>query len=100
MTASKAGIEPAAEVDGDPTTGHVLANSGRTILIVRNADTQPHTLTLVTPGTVDGNSIADRTVPIPASTTRWFGRIDPAVYSSALAVDTDSAQLKLSALEP
>ncbi|KAB2344880.1 hypothetical protein [Actinomadura rudentiformis] len=98
---TKTGITPTAEIDGDPANGHVLANTGRTVLLVRNADTaDPHTLTLVTPGTVDGQPIGDRAIAIPAGATRWIGGIDPAIYSSALQVDVDSAQLKILALEP
>jgi hypothetical protein len=38
-------------------------------LAVKNADASPHTVTLATPGTVDGLAIADRAVTVPAGQT-------------------------------
>lgn len=39
------------------------------LLAVKNADTVSHTVTLVTPGSVDGLAIADRPMPVPAGQT-------------------------------
>lgn len=98
---SRAGIAPATEVDGDATNGNIVSNTGQTMIEVRNADAvNPHTVTFVTPGTVDGQAVADRQVSIPASTTRRFGRFQPSFYGSALAIDVDSTELKLTAYEP
>ncbi|MFF3857529.1 hypothetical protein [Micromonospora sp. NPDC002575] len=36
------------------------------LLLVRNGDSSSHTVTLVTPGTVNGLAIADRPVPVAA----------------------------------
>ena len=36
------------------------------LLLVKNGDASPHTVTLATPETVDGLAVADRTVNVPA----------------------------------
>lgn len=96
----RGGVTSPTEQNGDTTNGHVVANSGRTIITVRNADTNPHSVTFVTPGTVDGQAVGDRTVSIPASTSMDFGGFPTSVYGSQMAITVDSAQLKLVAREP
>lgn len=104
LTATKlstAGVADAAEANGDTVNGHVVVNTGRTVITVRNADaSNPHTVTFITPGTVAGLAIADHAVSIPASATRKFAGFDPSIWGGALSIDVDSAQLKLSANEP
>lgn len=98
---TRAGEAPPAEVNGDATNGHDFTNDGKTFLLVRNADgTAAHTVTIVTPGTVDGLAIADRAVSIPLSQSRYIGPFPPAVYGvdGRVQADVTSAQLKLSAL--
>lgn len=58
------GVLVAATSGGDdaPTGAGLL-------LIVKNADASAHVVTLVTPGTVSGLAIADRTVSVAAGTT-------------------------------
>lgn len=98
---SRDGIAPAAEQNGDPVNGHVVPNSGRTMIEVRNADAAgAHQVTFITPGVVDGQPVGDRLESIPASTSRRFGRFPATVYGSALAIDVDSAQLKIAVYEP
>lgn len=98
--ATRGGVTSPVEQDGDPTNGHVVANSGRTIVTIRNADTGAHSVTFVTPGTVDGQAVGDRTVSVPASTSMDFGGFPTNVYGSQMAITVDSAQLKLTAREP
>lgn len=100
VTASRAGVNMPTEQNGDATNGHVTPNSGRTIIVVRNADSSSHSVTFVIPGTVDGSAVADRVESIPATTTQVFGGFSRGVYSAALAVDVDSSQLKLLVIEP
>lgn len=98
---TRAGVARVAEADGNTTDGHVVANTGRTVVTVRNADgAGAHSVTFVIPGTVDGQAVSDRTVSIPASTSRDFGGFPTDVYSSQMAINVDSTQLKLQALEP
>ncbi|MBD0837371.1 hypothetical protein [Streptomyces sp. TRM68416] len=51
---------PAAAGGDDCQTGAGV------VLLVRNGDASSHTVTLVTPGTVNGLAIADRPVPVAA----------------------------------
>lgn len=97
---SRDGVALASEQTGDSSNGHVITNTGRTLIIIRNADTSDHTATFVIPGTVDGQAIADRTVTVPASSSRVYGKFSTSVYGRTLAVNVSSSQLKLSALEP
>ncbi|MCA9940552.1 MAG: hypothetical protein KC418_18065 [Anaerolineales bacterium] len=58
----------AANVDG-----HSLAYQENLLLYVANGGGSPITVTIQTPGTVDGLAVADRTVTIPAGSNRWIG---------------------------
>ncbi|MFI6249047.1 hypothetical protein [Streptomyces sp. NPDC051016] len=49
--------------------GDTAAPGAGVILVVKNADSGSHTVTLVTPGTVDGLAIADRTLAVAAGQT-------------------------------
>ncbi|MFK0173414.1 hypothetical protein ACIQU5_31990 [Streptomyces sp. NPDC090306] len=49
--------------------GDTVSPGAGVLLAVKNADSTSHTVTLVTPGTVDGLAIADRTVTVPAAQT-------------------------------
>lgn len=55
------GALTAANVDG-----HALAITGRELLVVHNASAAAITVTLVTPGTVQGLDIADRAITVAA----------------------------------
>lgn len=100
---SSAGVAPPAEVDGDPVDNHQFQNSGKTFLVVRNNGASAHTVTLVTPGAIEGLALADRQISVPAGETRYIGPFSPGTYnnpnSSTVFLDADSADLKLSLLE-
>ena len=54
--------------------GHAFSNAGRNVFLhVKNAGGVSTTVTIVTPGTVDGLAIPDRTVSIPAGADRFIG---------------------------
>ncbi|MGW1039328.1 hypothetical protein [Streptomyces sp. NPDC002547] len=46
--------------------GDTCPTGAGVLLMVKNDDDAPHTVTLVTPGTVSGLAIADRAIPIAA----------------------------------
>jgi hypothetical protein len=87
-------------VAADATNGNSAANSGMTMIRIQNTDTASHTLTLITPGNVDGNAIADDPRVIPASGKALIGRLDPRVYGTTLQMTVDSALLMLTVYEP
>jgi hypothetical protein len=74
ITRASDGLEPTyAAAAGGGDTVQVVSNL---FLHVKNGDASPHTVTVVTPGTVAGLAIADLTATIPASEERMIGPID------------------------
>lgn len=64
QTAALAGLSVAL---GDASAGGDQCATGPGLaLVVQNGDASSHTVTLATPGTVDGLAIADRVVTVPA----------------------------------
>lgn len=70
-----AGVAAAAGGDTFPTTG-VEA------LVIRNGGAGAITLTVITPGNLDGLAIADLTASIGVGETRMLGPFAPAVYAA------------------
>lgn len=62
----------------------VIANkNGDVILRVINGGAEAATVTVVTPGEVGGNAVADRTIEVAAGATRLIGPFDPETYNDA-----------------
>lgn len=92
------GIAVSAEVAGDATNNHSVANNGTVWLEARNAHaTLPKNLTVRIPGTVDGQAVTSRVYAIPALTTRRVGPFPTHDYGTLLLVDVESVDLKLTA---
>lgn len=66
--------------------GHSLPNSGAEFFVVKTGGTTC-TVTVITPGTVDGLAIADRPVVIPVNDERWFGPYQPSIYNQLGSAD-------------
>lgn len=96
---SRAGVAPAAETNGDATNNHTVANDGKTIMLVRNANgaATARTLTVRLSGAVDGQGISPKTYSIAAAASRYIGPFPVGSYGSTMQVDVDNADLKLSA---
>lgn len=78
QTATPAGVAvtyEAANVDGNS-----YALSRHRALHVKNGSASPITVTIPTPGTVDGLAIADRAISVPAGSDRLIGLGDGTVY--------------------
>jgi hypothetical protein len=84
MTSAGAALTlAAANVGGDTAD----ISNGRTFLWCKNASGGAITVTLATPGDVEGLAIADRTVSVPATTgERMIGPLNPAVYGSIATI--------------
>lgn len=54
------------------TDGHSVRDNGHRVLHVKNTDGSDHTVTLPTPGTVDGLAIADRAILVTAGEDRFI----------------------------
>ena len=71
----------------DATTGGIaFANEGRSVVHIKNGSGATTTLTIVTPGTVDGLAISDRTVQIAAATEEFIGPFQPGIYNQSTDV--------------
>jgi hypothetical protein len=55
--------------------------NGDTILRVINGAAEATKVTIVTPGEVGGNPIADKEVEVAATTTKIIGPFDPSIYN-------------------
>ncbi len=83
QTISRAGLGPtyaAANVDG-----HFWPNNGQQLLQVKNASGSPITVTFPIPVTVDGQTVASKTVSVPATTgDRIIGPFPTSQYNDTL----------------
>jgi hypothetical protein len=100
VKAAKAGIALAAEVAGDTTNHHYYNNSGKTLLIVRNANVAGMDVTVDVTGTVDGQAATDRVVEVAAGATWVFGPYPVSDYGSQVNINVEHADIKLRAIEP
>jgi hypothetical protein len=78
QTITRAGLGPTyANAAGG---GDKCKPSERTFLHVKNGDASPTTVTVVTPGNYEGQSIEDLAVSVPASGERLIGPISPSLF--------------------
>jgi hypothetical protein len=79
---SRAGVAPPAQTDSDQTNGMVIAaNSGRLWVEIESTDAADQTVGFAIPITVDGDTVADKLVDVPAGATRLVGIFPPAIYN-------------------
>lgn len=79
QTLSRDGIDPSYEAAN--ADGEEVANSGRMFIHVQNGGGGSITVTIQTPGTVDGLAVADREVSIGAGNDKMIGPFPPATYN-------------------
>ncbi len=100
-------IGPGAEVDADAVNGNVFRNrrhQATTLLLVRNADSQEHNLSVEVGRIIDGVQAQPRVRSVPANTALiagpWTGDYEQAVgaIARAVVVLASSDQLKLQVL--
>lgn len=85
---------------GDASNGHYVENDGMTAILAKNTNgsATARTITFLTPGTVDGQAVGDRTESIPAGETQFFGPFPTASYGRTLNIDVSHAEVTLEAL--
>lgn len=90
---TRAGLNPAYVAPS--AGGDKLSPSSTAVLHVKNASAAAVTVTLVTPGKVDGFDIADLAVSVPAGGERLIGPVSEVFRDPAdgLAAFTTSAQV-------
>jgi hypothetical protein len=92
----------AALTAADGTNGNTFANSGDTLLRVKNASGSPVTVTVAFAAAVDGQTVAARTYSIPATTgDRLLGPFPPALFGTSPTVTFSSGtSVTVAAFEP
>jgi hypothetical protein len=80
---SRDGIS-ASYVSFDQANGMEFDCTGREHVHIKNTNASGRTLTIDTPGTIDGQAVANRTVAIPGTTgDKKIGPFPPALYAQA-----------------
>lgn len=75
-------VDEAANVDGE-----MFINTGKEMVLVRNAAGAPVNVTLVTGKTVDGLAVADRVVAVTNATTVLIGPLSTDLYNQPSGAD-------------
>lgn len=100
--ASSAGLNPAFTAADLVNGNNYLPHAGR-VLLFRNAGAAAVNVTLVTPGSVDGNAVADRVVSVPNGSVPFVVSLNEATgyrspttgeveFTAAAAVDVAVVQ--------
>ena len=71
----------AAYTSVNSTDNYLVNNDGYVILHVKNTDAAAETVTLTTARTINGLTIQDPTVNVPAGEDRFIGPFAPGVYN-------------------
>lgn len=89
MTSAGAAITLASATGGGDTAD---ISNGRTFLWVKNGAGSPVTVTLTTPGVIDGDlAVADRAVSVTNGTEKLIGPLRPDVYGGVVAIAYSAA---------
>lgn len=83
VTAVRTGLDIVGAAVAAATLGDTFPNTGRELLFIANGDVSDMTLTIVTPATLAGQAVADRTVTIPAGESRLIGPFPVGIYNNA-----------------
>jgi hypothetical protein len=78
----------------DTTNGDTYPNGGNAMLLMNNTAGASGTVTVVTPGTVDGLAVADRTYTVPANTIQLVKLPPPASYGTTTRIDCSASTLR------
>ncbi|MEU3686993.1 hypothetical protein [Streptomyces narbonensis] len=99
VQANRDGKDMGSPTVGDVTNGHVVANDGRTGILVKNTSaTDARVITFRLFKTVDGQSVVPRAESVPMGLTYLFGPFGTDEYGAQLSIDVDHAELTLQAV--
>lgn len=92
---TRAGVTLTTGTAGDVANGNTVANNGRVALLLKNtnASSTARVLTIAITEKVDGQSVAARTVSVPAGALVGVGPFDPSEYGGRLQLNVDNAEL-------
>lgn len=70
--------------NADTSNGNKIANNGKTwIRLFNNGATGSATVTITTPGSVDGNAVADLPVTLSVGQEKTVPPLEPSIYNNA-----------------
>jgi hypothetical protein len=84
---AKASPTSVSAVNADATNGMRISPGGRLVFLVSNQDASSHTVTLRLPPPPDVSDATDRTVTIPAGSSRLIGPFPGDLYTQPTAAD-------------
>lgn len=91
-TINQAGLTPlTAETAADNLNGNSFVNGPNVWLEASNTAGTSQTVTIVTPGTVGGNAIADKVITLATTVKVRIGPLDPAVYGDPVTFTASAA---------
>lgn len=100
---TRAGVTEALQVLANLTEGNYFANDGQTAIQMENTDGSAHNVGFAIFTTVDGSSVADKNVALPASIKyKWSGPYPIATYNrtdNTVYVNPDSPLIKFRAFQ-
>lgn len=79
---ARTGLTPAYAAVDQPN-GNQFSNDGTMFLHVKNGSASPITVTIATPGLVDGLAVADLAVTVTNAQERMIGPFPPNIYNQA-----------------
>lgn len=79
--ASSSGVDITTPAASASAGGDSFVNTGRELLVIKNGDVAPHTVTFVTPMTVDGQAVADKAVVVTNAHEMIIGPFQPSIYN-------------------
>lgn len=82
QTISRSGLAPSYS-NGDATNDHQFLNDGKTFVHVKNGGGSSITVTIQTPGSVDGLAVADRDVTVANGAEKMIGPFPTATYNQS-----------------
>lgn len=87
------GVADPAATAGDTTNGMTVSNGGNMFLRVSNTDTVAQNFEIDVPGTIDGQTVGNRTYSLAAGVTRNIGPWPVTTYGNSVVVPVVSSNL-------
>lgn len=94
------GVADPTPVAADAVNGNSVPNLDNLILILNNTDSNPHTVTVVTPATHAGYAVADLVINLSATTKRSFSNFPSDAFGRTLVFTANSSTVTISAIAP
>lgn len=94
------GVSDPTPVAADATNGNSVPNVAGLILTLNNTDSNPHTVTVVTPATHSGYAVADLVITLAATTKKNFSNFPTEAFGRTITFTANSTTVMVSAMAP